>query len=89
MNNNFSVNIIPAPEGMKYAVCGLPMPVIGYANHNGKALPIVDFPLSSDYEWQYNNLQDRLKHPEKYRAIGEDVDETIKHLKKWLSEHKK
>ncbi|MBR4857709.1 MAG: hypothetical protein IKU08_00840 [Clostridia bacterium] len=51
------------------------------------ALPIVNIPFMSDYKWQYECLQDRLKAPDKYRAIGEDVEATIEHLKKWLTEH--
>lgn len=52
-----------------------------------KALPIVNIPFMSDYRWQYECLQDRLKEPDKYREIGEDVEATIEHLKKWLVEH--
>jgi len=52
-----------------------------------KALPLVNVPFMSDYKWQYECLQDRLKEPDKYREIGEDVEATIEHLKKWLAEH--
>ena len=51
------------------------------------ALPIFNIPFMSDYKWQYECLQDRLKAPDKYREIGEDVEATIEHLKKWLAEH--
>ena len=52
-----------------------------------RVLPIVNLPLMSDYKWQYNCLQDRIKEPEKYREIGENVEATIEKLKKWLVEH--
>lgn len=41
----------------------------------------------TDYKWQLNCLNDRIEHPEKYKGVDEDVDETIAELRKWLAEH--
>lgn len=47
---------------------------------------VIKFPMMSDYKWQFNCLNDRLEHPEKY-ADTEDVPATIAKLQKWLAEH--
>lgn len=51
------------------------------------SIPVLNIKQMSDYDWQLNCLKDRLEHPEKY-ADFEDVDETVKKLRKWLDEHK-
>lgn len=50
-------------------------------------LPVVEIPTMSDYDWQRLCLESRLEHPELYRAT-EDVEATIKRLRKWLSERR-
>lgn len=51
------------------------------------SIPVLNIKQMSDYQWQLNCLNDRLEHPEKY-ADSENVEETIKHLRKWLEENK-
>ena len=80
-------NIIPAQEGLKYFVAGVPLPVNCFINYGGDMLPVIDFSFASDYKMQYSALQDRLHNPQKYIDVGEDVAATIVRLKKWLSMH--
>lgn len=63
---------------------------------NGKAytvkghkngVPIIDFKMGSDYDWQLMCLKSRLEHPE-YYAGEEDFNEKTARLRKWLEEHK-
>lgn len=49
-------------------------------------LPLVDIPMVSDYKWQSDALESRLKHPE-WCEKDENVSEVIERLKAWLSEH--
>ncbi len=49
-------------------------------------LPLVDIPMASDYKWQSDALESRLKHPEWYEK-DENVSEVMERLKAWLSEH--
>ena len=63
-------------------------PVAGYVTDEAMGtVPLVDLPMMSDYRWQLKSLRDRLEAPEKYRAIGEDVEVTIADLRRWLKEH--
>lgn len=56
------------------------------AESSVKTVQIPRLKMMSDYKWQLNCLNDRLEHPEKY-ADSENVEETIEHLRKWLTEH--
>ena len=85
--NDTQQNIIPAQEGLKYIVAGIPLPVCSFVNYCGDLLPVVNFSMASDYNLQYAALQDRISNPDKYRDCGEDVDATIARLKAWLAEH--
>lgn len=49
-------------------------------------VPIVDIPMISDYEWQLNCLNNRLKHPENY-SNSENVPQVIEQLKQWLFDY--
>lgn len=76
-----------------YEITGKEYPIIGYAalrSESGEviqdAIPVLDIPQVSDYQWQLNCLNDRLEHPEKYAAF-ENVEERIAYLRKWLKEH--
>lgn len=76
-----------------YEIAGKEYPIIGYTtlkNGNGEviqdAIPVLDIPQVSDYQWQLDCLNDRLEHPEKYAAF-ENVEERIAYLRKWLKEH--
>lgn len=51
-------------------------------------LPLVDVPMMSGYKWQLRALEDRLENPEKYQAVGEDVEEAIAQLREWLEEYR-
>ena len=68
---------------------GRTYPVVGYVarESTGQKVPLVDIPQMSDYKWQLQALQDRLEHPEKYLALGEDVEAVIASLRQWLKEH--
>ena len=74
-------------KSIKYFVDGVPLPVNGFMNYHGKNIPIIDVPLTADFKWQYNALIDRIQYPEKYRSSGENVDETIDKLLKWINKH--
>lgn len=56
------------------------------AESSVKTVQIPRLKMMSDYKWQLNCLNDRLEYPEKY-ADSENVEETIEHLRKWLTEH--
>ena len=63
-------------------------PVAGYVTDEAMGtVPLVDLPMMGDYRWQLKSLQDRLEAPEKYRAIGEDVEAVISDLRRWLKGH--
>lgn len=73
----------PAQEGETVEIA-----VVGYyKSADGKTvLPCIQ--KMSDYKWQLNCLIDRLFHPYKYaKEFNEDVQEHIRYLIKWLSEH--
>jgi len=74
-------------ETMK--IGGRSYPIVGTVNSKAfGAVPLVDIPMMSDYRWQQKALQDRLEHSEKYRLIGEDVEETISQLREWMDAHR-
>lgn len=50
------------------------------------AIPLVDVPMMSDYEWQKQALNDRLIHPEWYQDT-EDVPTVIARSRVWLDAH--
>lgn len=70
-------------------ICGRTYSIIGFAarEYNGEVFPIVDVPMMSDIAWKKEALQDRLEAPEKYRAIGEDVEVVVAQIRRWLEEH--
>lgn len=70
-------------------IAGKDYPVVGYAEHKTLgARPIVDIPMTSDYQWQLGCLRSRLEYPELYRdMLGEDADKEIACLRQWLIEH--
>ena len=43
-------------------------------------IPVLDIPFLDDRQWQLEALFSRIKHPDWYRAAGEEVAETIKKL---------
>lgn len=63
------------------------LPVKEYAilPGSGQAVPVIE--TISDYKWQLDCLNSRLKNPEKYREGGEDVEAVIAKLRQWLQEH--
>ena len=62
-------------------------PIIGIAiTEDNKIIPLRDIPQISDYEWQKSCLRHRIKHPENYK--DEDINASIKRLKKWLNKEK-
>ncbi len=91
--NTVKARFIPAPENATTEIVpGVFLPVKEYAilPESGQAVPVIE--TMSDYKWQLNCLNSRLKNPEKYREGGEDVEATIAKLRQWLwqwiEEHK-
>lgn len=79
---------VPAPENTTTEIIpGVFLPVKEYAilSESGQAVPVIE--TMSDYKWQLNCLNSRLRDPERYRAGGEDVEAVITKLRKWLQEH--
>lgn len=72
--------------GKKYPVKGHVRIIDDQDMPTGETIPIVDIPMMSDYQWQLDALNSRLKTPELYRPY-EDVDAVIARLRKWLKEH--
>lgn len=76
-------------SGSGLNIDGLCCPIIGQVTTKKfGTLPLVDVPMMSDYKWQLKALEDRLENPEKYRAIGENVEEAIAQLREWLEKHR-
>lgn len=74
-----------------YKINGKEFEIAGYeeltdSKGNIKSVPKLNIPFMSDYKWQLEALKSRLEHPELYEAI-EDVQATIKRLKKWLNKY--
>lgn len=79
---------VPAPENATAEIIpGVFLPVKEYAilSGSGQAVPVIE--TMSDYKWQLNCLNSRLKNPEKYREGGEDVEAVIAKIRQWLQEH--
>lgn len=79
---------IPAPENATAEIVpGVFLPVKEYAilPGSGQAVPVIE--TVSDYKWQLDCLNSRLKNPEQYRKGGEDVEAVIAKLRQWLQEH--
>lgn len=77
------------PEMKAMNIGGQSCPVIGQiTTKEFGTLPLVAVPMMPDYKWQQKALEDRLEDPEKYRAIGENVEEATAQLREWLEEHR-
>ena len=78
----------PTEASETYNICGQGFPIIGYNIVNGQTVPLVDIPMMSEYKWQLDCLNDRIKNREIYETLlHEDVDAEIEKLKKWLAEN--
>ncbi len=88
--NNYTPESVNKPD--TYTISGRKYKVEEYVKVKNKdtqeqyLLPLVDIPMVSDYKWQSDALESRLKHPEWYEK-DENVSEVIERLKAWLSEH--
>ncbi len=82
-----TARIIDAPKGTTYNINGTEYPVKNYLETDFGCFPEVEIKMMSDYKWQLMCLNDRLKNPDKYRKQGENVEEAIERLEKWLTEH--
>jgi len=51
-------------------------------------IPVLDIKQVPDYEWQKESYESRLKNPQIYRDLGEDVEASLERMKKWLDTHK-
>ena len=79
---------IPAPENATTEIVpGVFLPVKEYAilPGSGQAVPVIE--TISDYKWQLDCLNSRLKNPEQYRKGGEDVEAVIAKIRQWVQEH--
>lgn len=72
----------------KYIVGEKEWDVIGWEAIEGVGVfPILDLPMVSDYKWQLEALESRLRHPEHYEGT-EDVAAAIGRLRKYLEENR-
>ena len=73
---------------MNYTVGLKEYPIIeSLEGPSGEHVPVVDVPLMSDIKWQRMALEERLRHPELYALLGEDVPATVQQLRAWLREN--
>ena len=72
--------------GISFPISGNAKVIDPNGSPTGETIPIVDIPMVSDYKWQSDALESRLKHPEWYEN-DENVSEVIERLKMWLFEH--
>lgn len=54
---------------------------------NGEHVPVVDVPLMNDVKWQRMALEERLRRPELYALLGDDVPAACERLRAWLREN--
>lgn len=88
LQDSIHAEFVPAPENATAEIVpGVFLPVKEYAilPGSGQAVPVIE--TISDYKWQLDCLNSRLKNPEKYREGGEDVEAVIAKLRQWLQEH--
>lgn len=88
LRDSIHAEFVPAPENATAEIVpGVFLPVKEYAilPGSGQAVPVIE--TISDYKWQLDCLNSRLKNPEKYREGGEDVEAVIAKLRQWLQEH--
>lgn len=63
-------------------------PVVGHVESKQMGtIPLVDIPMISNHEWHRSCLNSRLKSPELYRALGEDVEAAIADLEEKLAKY--
>lgn len=71
-----------------YSAGGKEWSVTGWRAISGVGVfPVVDIPMVSDYKWQLDCLESRLRHPE-YYAEHEDMAAVIEGLKRYLEENR-
>ena len=72
----------------KYLAGGREWNVSGWEAIEGVGVfPILEIPQVSDYRWQLEALEDRLKHPARYEE-REDMAAVIERLKRYLEKNK-
>lgn len=72
----------------KYSLGGREWDVVGWEAIEGVGVfPIVDVPLVSDYKWQLDALEDRLRHPERYEE-REDMAAVIQKIRTYLEKNR-
>lgn len=85
---SISAEFIPAPENATAEIVPgvfLPVKECAILPGSGQAVPVIE--TISDYKWQLDCLNSRLKNPEQYRKGGEDVEAVIATIRQWLQEH--
>ena len=72
----------------KYTVGGREWNVEGWEAIEGVGVfPILDIPMVSDYKWQLEALEDRLRHPERYEE-REDMAAVVERLRAYLEKNR-
>ena len=72
----------------KYAAGGREWNVSGWEAIEGVGIfPILEMPQVSDYRWQLEALEDRLRHPERYEE-RENVAAVIARLRAYLEKNR-
>ncbi len=72
----------------KYIAGGREWNVCGWEAIEGVGVfPILDLPMVSDYKWQLEALESRLRHPKQYEG-REDMAAAIGRLRKYLEENR-
>ena len=70
-----------------YTAAGKEFPIKGAIKYGGDYVPLVDIHMMSDYRWQLNCLESRLRDPERYRGTDANVNATILRLIDWLHDN--
>ena len=71
----------------KYSAGGREWNVTGWEAIEGVGVfPILDIPQVSDYKWQLDALESRLRHPEYYAE--EDLPAAVERLKAYLEKNR-
>ena len=81
-----TIEVIPPPvKSAKYDIQGKQYPIEGYVKVNDDVLiPLVDIKMKTDLDWHKACLESRLKNPQSYVDMGENVNAVISQLKQTI-----
>ena len=75
----------PPVKSAKYDIQGKQYPIEGYVKVNDDVLiPLVDIKMKTDLDWRKACLESRLKNPQSYVDMGENVNAVISQLKQTI-----